>query len=374
MACLVGACPTAKLSPAPPPIAWNVTSWVPNSDHNSLWPVVANGFAMPDGNRPEVKNRIAWFQKHPDYIHELTRNAQPYLYYIQQQVRARDLPSELALVPMVESNYYAKDYSHKGASGLWQMMADTASGFGVHTNYWYDGRRDVIASTRAALNYLSYLHDYFGDWLLALAAYDAGEGTVMRAIERNRALGKPTDFWSLKLPIETEVYIPKVLALAAIIRDPDRYHVHLDPVANEQYFAAVDMNKPVNVATVAKVTHSSVKEICKLNPGFRRNSMQQRSVYSLLVPAKEAQHFISMLDNNTIKEKSTPKPLTKSHAVYVADNSSTPVYYRVKRGDNLYDVAKRHHISLSAIKEANHMHNNVISIGKRLVIPTVKTA
>lgn len=187
--------------------------------HNSdLWSVLQHQFTLNHyENNPAVKAQIEWFLKRKKYIYKLAENAQPYLYYILTQVDKRKLPAEMVLLPMIESAYDPFAFSSAGASGLWQMMPGTASGFGLKQNWWYDGRRDIVASTNAALDYLSYLQSFFnGNWLLAIAAYDSGEGTVLSATRKNIAKGEPTDFWSLNLPRETQAYIPKLLALAEI--------------------------------------------------------------------------------------------------------------------------------------------------------------
>lgn len=243
---------------------------MPFGKPTSLWKALSYNYEMEPANSDQssVVTEIHWFQKHQDYITELTHNAQPYIYYVYQQLRKRHMPAELALLPMVESSYKPFESSNVGATGLWQMMPDTASGLGLKA-WGANGRRNVIASTNAALTYLAYLHRVFGSWPLALAAYNAGEGTVQKAIQNNMKRHLPTNFWSLHLPKQTEEYVPKLLALAAIMENPERYKVHLEPVPNKAYFGAVKLDQKINLADVAKLSDSDPKTIQKLNPGIK---------------------------------------------------------------------------------------------------------
>src|SRR5579872_1697739 len=194
---------------------------------DNVWDALRLEFNLPHyENNPEVQVQIEWFLTHNHFLMESTSRAGPYIYYILQQVRKRHLPAELVLLPVIESSYNPFSNSYMGAAGIWQIMPETASGFGIKRNWWYDGRRDIIASTKAALNYLAYLQNFFeGNWLLAIAAYNTGEGSVLSAIRRNVSTGMNTDFWSLPLSQQTRDYVPRLLALAEIISHPDRYGI-----------------------------------------------------------------------------------------------------------------------------------------------------
>ncbi|MBT8135057.1 MAG: transglycosylase SLT domain-containing protein, partial [Gammaproteobacteria bacterium] len=207
----------------------------------SIWPRVRAGFQLPDDvEHKSLQDEIDWLARHPEYMQRVMRRADPFIYYILEEAEKRDLPTELVLLPIVESAYQPFAYSHGRAAGIWQFIPSTGKYYGLKQNWWYDGRRDIYASTQAALNYLESLNKQFkGDWMLALAAYNSGSGTVQRAIRRNKKQNKPTDFWHLKLPKETRAYVPKLLALKAVISDPDQYNVSLRCISDAPGFRQV---------------------------------------------------------------------------------------------------------------------------------------
>ena len=303
-----------------------------------------------DKVRPEVIAFTTHYKKHPHNIQTLTKNATPYLYYVYQQTQAHHMPAEIALLPLVESNYNPFLYSKRGATGLWQMMPGTASGFNLTINWWYDGRRDITASTKAALNYLNYLHDYFDDWLLAIAAYNAGEGTVQNAIKHNKALHKPTDFWSLALPAQTKKYVPKMLALAEIIQHPTKYQVTLAPIESQPYFFAAPMQGQIDLSLISSLAKTDISEIRKLNPGFRRWATAPDLDYQLLIPIDKADIFKINLSN-------------------VSNEPVTWVHYPIKSGDTLSQLAVTYHTKVSIIKKVNNLTSNALKINQTLLIP-----
>jgi membrane-bound lytic murein transglycosylase D len=322
---------------------------------NDFWVTIAHKFSLSRNNHnQEVKQQVKWFQKHPTYVKELTRNSDPYIYYILQETERRGMPAELALMPMVESNYNPYAFSRQGAVGLWQMMPGTASGFGIKINWWYDGRRDIIASTNAALNYLQYLHDYFHDWLLAIAAYNSGEGTVMNAIRRNQRLHKPTDFWSLKLPKETKLYVPKILALAEIIKSSQHYGLRLEPVLNKGYFTSVPMTTSISLPKLAVLAHVNTSVIRKLNSGFRRDITKPSYTHHILIPTSRLEIFKKNLAMLREKEK-------EMHKTHKAP-------YTVKKGDTVSTIAIKKHTTIGKIEKNNSLHNDVIRTGQTLNI------
>jgi membrane-bound lytic murein transglycosylase D len=269
------------------------------------------------------------------------------------------MPAEVAILPMIESDYNPFGYSNRGATGLWQLMPGTASGFGLAINWWYDGRRDVVASTNAALNELQYLHDYFHNWLLAFAAYDCGQGAVINAIHYNKRHGRPTDFWSLPLPEETKIYVPKLLALAQIIQHPKTYGVKLMPVANAPYFTTIKMQHQVSLEHVAALAGSSTQLIQHLNPGFRRADTMPHHQYNLLVPLNKADTFREKL------AMKTDDPLS----YHLALNDKW-TYHRVRAGDSLRMLAARYNTTTNEIRRMNKLDSDTaIRIGENILIP-----
>ncbi len=207
-------------------------------DYDDLFDRMRAGFAFDEVQEPAIDVQLAWFEHNPDYLERVFQRGQRYMYHIITEVEARGMPLEFALLPVVESAYEPFAYSRSRAAGLWQFIPDTGARFGLKRDWWYDGRRDVVESTRAALDYLQALHDQFdGDWLLAIAAYNVGENSVQRELDFNRANGKPTDFWHLRLPAETRAYVPKLLALKRLMAEPERYGLEFAVIPNEPYFA-----------------------------------------------------------------------------------------------------------------------------------------
>ncbi len=352
LALLLGMCPVTMTTYGGENNQQYQNGWrLPFFKEKSLWHAMSGQFRLLGyTNQPAVQREILWFSRERVYIHELTRNARMYIYYVYQQALKRHMPAEVALVPMIESNYKPFNYSRTGAIGLWQMMPGTASGFGLKINWWYDGRRDVIGSTRAALDYLKYLHSYFGSWLLAMAAYDSGEGTVLQAIHYNRRHGRPTDYWSLPLPLETKNYVPKVLALAAIIHDPARYGLRLDPVPNTPYFTVIQMHRQMDLAKIAKLASTSRKIVRQLNPGFRRWATVPHEAYQLVLPIDNAKLFTMRLAE-----------LNSKHVSWM--------HHKVVAGDSLSKIASRYHTSSRIIKVVNRLKSDVLHIGQNLLIP-----
>lgn len=322
------------------------------SPSNSLWSAIADRHQLSaESSHYYVKRELKWYSHNPRYVERLSKNAYPYLYYVYKQTKKNHLPAELALLPMLESNYRPFTYSHVGAVGLWQLMPGTAAGQGIHMNWWYDGRRDTIDATKVALSYLSYLHQFFhGDWLLAIAAYDAGEGTVLNAIRYNQKRNLPTDFWELKLPKETRIYVPRLLALANIIEHPSSYHVHLNPIPNAPIVDTVTIHNQMNLSSIAKAANMTLKQVHELNPGFRRFATPPKQSARLILPISNIPHFLKQ-------------------AKTYAKASTEWVHYTVQPGDTLGKIANHFKTSVAAIKQANGMHNNVIRVYHPILIP-----
>lgn len=328
--------------------------------HNAdnLWDVLRSEFTLPHyEDNPEVQRQIQLLLKNQDDLLRTASRAAPYLYYILQQVRKRHLPAELVLIPIIESSYNPFTYSSAGASGIWQLMSDTASGLGVKQNWWYDGRRDVIASTNAALDYLSYLSNFFeGNWLLATAAYNTGEGNVLSAIKRNVRDGYNTDFWSLPLAADTRAYVPRLLALAVIISHPEQYPIDLPLVQNAPYLAQVDIGGQIDLQHAANLAGLSYKQLMQLNPGYNRSTTDPNGPFKLVLPIENVQQFTENLERSPIY-----------HQI-------NWVHYKTKLGDTLASVAKQFNTTPAKLREVNHLASNNLKPGKRIVIPRTTPA
>jgi membrane-bound lytic murein transglycosylase D len=319
----------------------------------SLWDRLRTNFQLPPAdNRPQVQAQINWFVHNQSYLDRTIRRAAPYMYLIFQETQSRNLPAELVLLPIMESAYNPFIRSSRGAVGLWQLMSGTASGFGVKQDFWYDGRRDVYASTNAALDYLTYLQSYFGgDWLLAIAAYDAGEGRLQSAVHHNAERGLSTDFWSLSLPVETQAYVPRLLALAAIIQNPGKYNVALPPITDQPYLQQVDLGAPINLTQAADMAGMSLAELKALNPGYSRTSTGPNGPYRLLLPIDRIPMF---------KERLAAMP---------AITKTTWGRYKVQRGDTLNIIAERFDTTVAQLRNANHLKGSHVPVGRVIMIP-----
>ncbi len=319
----------------------------------SLWDRLRTNFQLPlAANRPQVQAQINWFVRNQGYLDRTIKRAVPYMYLIFQETQSRNLPAELVLLPIMESGYNPFIRSSRGAVGLWQLIPSTANGFGVKQDFWYDGRRDVYASTNAALDYLTYLQSYFGgDWLLAIAAYDAGEGRLQNAVHRNAEKGASTDFWSLSLPVETQAYVPRLLALAAIISDPAKYNITLPPITDQPYLQQVDLGAPINLSEAAEMAGMSLNELKSLNPGYSRTTTGPNGPYRLLLPIDRIPMF---------KERLVAMP---------AQTKTTWGRYKVQRDDTLDSIAERFDTSASELRSVNHLKGNYVPVGRVIMIP-----
>ncbi len=334
-----------------------------SGNSQNLWDQIANDFTLSRySDTPEVKEQIRWYQNHPKELSNIASQAAPYLYYVHQEVKDKGLPGELALLPIIESSYDPFAYSHVGAAGLWQMMPGTGSDLGLKHSYWFDGRRDVVSSTQAALSYLSYLDNFFDDnWLLAIAAYNSGPGTVLNASKENKGHQHNTQFWSLHLPAATEEYVPRLLAIAAIIRNPEKYGVHLPDIPNEPYFAKVNIDKPMQLSEVAQLSNMSLDDVYSLNPGYNHLKTSPEGPSHLLIPVEKVQTFKDNMDaqGTTIKVQmpspSKDKDTTAPKDTEVSPSQNTVITYRVHTGDTLNKIATHNHVSLKDLQAWNHL-------------------
>lgn len=304
-------------------------------------------------SQPAVKSRLAFYASKQQYLDRVAERATPYIYYIVEELEKRNLPLELALLPIVESAYQPFARSRSRASGIWQFIPSTGRHYGLKQNWWYDGRRDIVAATDAALTYLEKLHDEFnGDWLLALAAYNAGERKIAHEIERNRKVGKPTDFWSLHLKRETMGYVPSLLAVAEIVANPEKYRIALKPIENQPYFTIVDIGSQIDLSTVASMTGLSMKEIYTLNPGLNKWATDPDGPHQLLLPSSKAGNFRQQLSALPVSERIKWQR------------------YEIKSGDTLGKIAGLYRTDIDVLKQANKLRGNVIRAGDTLLIPS----
>lgn len=319
----------------------------------SIWPRLLAGFRLPDDLQHEtLQDEIDWFAKHPRYIQRVLERADPFMYYILGEAEKRNLPTELVLLPIVESAYLPFAYSHGRAAGIWQFIPSTGKIYGLKQNWWYDGRRDIHASTQAALNYLERLNKQFkGDWMLALASYNSGAGTVSRAIRKNKRKNKPTDFWNLKLPKETSAYVPKLLALKEIISHPEKYNISLRCIPDTPGFKQVTMNSQIDLALAAELADIDLETLYRYNPAFNRWATDPDGPHKLILPVEAAAIF------------------EQNYAELPVDEHLKWTRHKIKPGETLSHIAIKYNTSVKHLKKVNDIGNNSIRAGKHLLIP-----
>lgn len=334
--------PRKETQPDPAPVA--ITD---------VWDRIRSGFQISDYEtlHADTQQHLRWFIDHPDYVDRVVERARPYLYHIVEEVSKRGMPLEVALLPVVESGFKPHAYSPSHAAGLWQFIPGTGKVYGLDQNWWYDGRRDVVQSTRAALDYLEKLHNDFGDWQLALAAYNCGEGTVGRAIKRNQAAGKPTDFWSLDLPTETSAYVPKLMAVSHMVKFPERYDISLSPVENKAYIGVVDIGSQIDLAVAAEMAQITEDELHQLNPAFNRWATSPHGPHQLVLPLDKIDGFKLAL------------------AELPANKRVQWARHKIRRGESLSVIATNYNTTVAVVKQANNLRNNQIRAGHHLLIP-----
>ena len=324
------------------------------SPNDDLWQRLRDGFAMDHSvDNARVQAQLNWYARHPRYIDRVSERGARYLHHIIEQTEARGLPTELALLPIVESAFDPFAYSHGRAAGLWQFIPSTGKYFGLTQSWWHDDRRDVLEATDAALTYLERLANRFdGDYTLALAAYNAGGGTVSSAMRRNRNADKPTDYWSLSLPRETREYVPKLIALAKIFDDPEAYDIELPALKNEPYFAVVDTGSQLDLAQAADLADVDINEIYLLNPSYNRWATNPDGPHRLLVPQQKAEAFRVALADFPSEQRVSWRD------------------YEVRPGDNLGAIAGKFSTTTSVIKQVNQLNGDIIRVGQQLLIPS----
>ena len=318
-----------------------------------IWQRIRQGLVLTrDLSKKSTRERIAWYARNQDYLDRVVVRAQPYIYYVLEQLERRNMPMDLALLPVVESAYHPFAYSPSHASGIWQFIPSTGKRYGLKQNWWYDGRRDIIAATDAALNYLQELHREFnGDWLLALAAYNTGERRVARAVNRNIKSGKATDFWSLRLPRETRGYVPGLLAIAEIVANSEQYNIKLNPIPNTPYFAETNIKGQIDLAMAAELADLTIEDLYTLNPAFNRWATDPDGPHRLLIPQDKKELFETKLsqlpDDKRIKWQQ----------------------HRISEGETLGGIAMHYDTDVSTLKQINRLRGHMIRAGRSLLIP-----
>lgn len=317
-----------------------------------LWNRIRSGFALEPLRDQRVTTHLTWYAQRPEYLNRIVERSRRYLYHIVEEVERRGMPMEIALLPVIESGFNPYARSRAEAGGIWQFIPSTGKHFGLMSNGWYDGRLDILAGTEAALNYLQELHDRFGDWHLALAAYNCGEGCVAKAVARNRARGKATDFISLPLPTETRHYVPKLLAMRQIVAEPEVYGITLGNIENEPYFVPVSLRYPMEMSLAAKLAEIGMDEMKSLNPAYKRPVIHSSTPLTLLLPADRAERFASKLERH--------KPSIISVQTYDA-----------VAGEKLEDIAKWFGTSVQWLRERNPVktRRDELTRNQTLIVP-----
>jgi membrane-bound lytic murein transglycosylase D len=321
---------------------------------DDLWQRMRNGFSMPDLDSPLVADRQAWYLNRPDLLKRIFERSRRYLHHIVEELEKRGMPTELALLPVVESSFNPLAYSSARALGMWQFIPATGKTYKLQQNAWFDQRRDIIASTDAALDYLQTIYEMHGDWHLALASYNWGENAVGRAVEKNRRQGLPTDYSNLKMPTETSYYVPKLQAIKNIVAQPQLFGIRLDPIPNRPYFGTVELENNMDIALAARLAEIPVEEFIALNPAYSRPVMPSAANSPLVLPADKVQTFLANLQ----KHEEQDKPL------------SAWLTHTLKKGEKLEAVAKRYGISPARLRQLNGITARTkITPGYALLVP-----
>lgn len=373
------------------------------SHHDTIWERMLSLYSLPEVNNERVERELAYFVSRPDYIARVQERAAPYMHLILDEIESKNLPGELALLPIVESAFIPEAYSRSAASGLWQFIPSTGRLYGLEQNSWYDGRRDIYASTIAATRFLKDLSDEFnGDYFLALASYNWGKGNINKAIMRNEYQGLPTDYWSLDMPKETADYVPRLLAVAKLFANADRYGVRLLNIPNKPYCEIVNVGSQLDLDKAAELANTPLSQFMKLNPCFKKGTTSPYGPHRLLVPVQHASAFKQKLaqlpfservnfrnyEEDTVSERSQQPELqparvrsenrrqreiieAKPH--YYVPPTPTAAY-KVHRGETLSAIARNHNTTISELKQINHFSKNSVNYGSTLKVPATHRA
>jgi membrane-bound lytic murein transglycosylase D len=322
-----------------------------------LFERIRAGFQLDDPEQSRIDVQLRWYANNPGYLERVFGRSELYFHHIVNEIERRGMPLEIALLPVVESAFEPWAYSSARAAGLWQFIPGTGTRFALNQNWWYDGRRDVLESTRAALDYLQYMHAKFdGDWLLAIAGYNCGEGCVGRAVARNRSAGLPIDFWNLRLPAETRAYVPKLLAMKRLVANPEAYGIGFSPIPNEPYFVRVEAGSQIDLKLAAELAGITHEQLFELNPAFHRWATPPQGPHHLLLPIEAADLFRQNL------AQLTPDELLRV------------THHIVQPGETLATLATRYQTTPQVIRQINGLGDGPIAAGADLRVPSGSTA
>jgi len=388
------------------------------ASQDDVWQRIRSGFGIDDASQPNplVDVHESWFAARPASMNRLAERARPYLYHIVEEVERRDMPMEIALLPMIESAFVSTALSRSAASGIWQFIPSTGTHYGLRQDNWYDGRRDFTAATNAALDYLGKLYLDFGDWQLALAAYNCGEGCIARAIQKNVQLGLPTDYASLSLPNETRHYVPKLLAIRNLILEPAQYNLAINALPNQPYFDQVTVHASMDLQSAARLADMSSDEFMALNAAFPRKLIRSDTPVNLLVPVDKVDTFQRNLETGdwdswkpyTAKKGERPEAIAKRFGISVdrllehnpvalkrgklahaqtilvpvsrhggsvtEAHASAATRHVVQRGDTLFGVARRYGLTVAQLNAANPALDKQLKRGQTIRLPSTDTA
>jgi len=332
------------------PLAQNVS--VAAEPSKDLLEKLRRNFSLPIVMNKRIQSELNWFAKNPNYLNRVFGRAQRYLPFITAELETRGLPFELALLPIVESAFDPFAYSHGRAAGLWQIIPGTGRRFGIRQNWWYDGRRDAVDSTRGALEYLAYLHKLMdGDWPHAIASYNSGEGNVLKAVKRNRARSKPTDYWNLSLSKETSAYVPRLMALVELVKNPEKYNVDLPTLIDEPQFVVADIDGQLDLALAAEIAGIELDRLYAFNAGNNRWATDPEGPHRLVLPIDVAEQFSTALAAVPLKERIRWQR------------------HKVKSGEAISQIAEQYNTTIATIRTANNLKGNTIRAGAYLMIP-----
>lgn len=340
--------------------------WLDNSSlaQSNLWDFISDELKMEVPDNARIREQKMRYLKNKSYLHDVTLRAEPYMYWIVEQIEQRKMPMELVLLPIVESAFDPTATSSANAAGLWQIIPGTGRNYGLKQNQWYDGRRDVIASTTAALDMMQRLNTMFnGDWLLTVAAYNSGEGRVMQAMKANKAKGKPTNFWALSLPRETSIYVPKMLALSDILKNSKKYGVSLPRPNENRALAKVDLGQQVELTQAAEMAGLSLDKLKIYNSGYKRNVTAPNGPHYIMVPKAHVEQ---------LKDSLADGDIVAIQPTRLAQSKPTQQQYRVRPGDSLSAIAARLNVSTKELQRWNNLRNaNALKVGQTLLVAKV---
>ena len=318
-----------------------------------IWERIRGQLGLSLADNPRVAKERKRYLQSPEGLANILKRGEPYLFHIVEQLDKQDMPLAIALLPAVESGFDPFAYSHGRAAGIWQFIPGTGKMLGLEQNWWYDGRRDIVRSTDAALTYLSRHHERFdGDWLLALASYNSGAGNVSKALKKNQARQQGTDYWSLRLPKETLAYVPRLIALSQIIADPAHYGVDLPAIENRAYFTAVDTGSQIDLSQIADLAQITMDEVYQLNPAFNQWATHPDGPHTVLIPVASRPVF------------------ERAFAALPAEERITWQRYTIRSGDALSTIARRFGIDVATLRSINALKSDRIRAGQTLIVPT----